>query len=220
VQAGKYASYLARPLQGTNLSAVLIIHEIYGLNENIRDIARRFAQVGYVALAVDLFSIGRSRALCVLATMRSVYANASKSAHMGALDDAIQFLQADAQVNAQRLGVVGFCMGGGYAVALAVHNQQVKAASVFYVSGGPKPLDAVSTICPLVGSFPEKDFASTGQGQKLEGLLTQYQRPHDIKFYPDTKHSFFNDTIKAYNPPAATDAWQRTLGFFEKHIPG
>lgn len=216
VKAGEYQSYLAYPATGQKLPGVIIIHEIYGLNDNIRGIARRFADAGYVGLAVDMYSKDSNRQLCIFKTVAGLIANARKSSHMGALDGAVKFLQAQPQIDPQRIAIIGFCMGGSFALAFAIHNHDVKAASVFYAAN-PKPLNMIAEACPIVGSYPDKDF-TTKQGQKLEETLTSYQRPHDIKIYPNAKHSFFNDQGKVYNPEAAEDAWQRTMQFFKEHV--
>lgn len=218
VQAGEYEAYLAYPAEGKNLPGVIIIHEIFGLNDNIRSIARRFAENGYVGLAVDLFSKDSSRRLCIVKTVTGMMLNVRKTSHMGALDGAVNFLQAQPSVEASRIGIIGFCMGGGYALAFATHNHELKAASIFYGTN-PKPLNSVAEACPIVGSYPEKDF-TTGAAKKLEQELTTFQRSHDIKIYPGAKHSFFNDTSKAYNQEAAEDAWQRTMSFFKEHVLG
>jgi carboxymethylenebutenolidase len=119
-------------------------------------------------------------------------------------------------VDANRLGAIGFCMGGGFAIAWACTDQRLKAIAPFYGSN-PRPLSAVSRLCPVVGSYPDRDF-TTAQGQKLDSALDQYNIPHDIKIYANSKHSFFNDQGRNYNPEAAKDAWERVLAFFREHI--
>ena len=93
VKAGEYQSYIAYPTEGKNLPGVIIIHEIFGFNDNIRSITRRFANAGYVALAVDMFSKDSNRRLCIMKTVSGLIINARQSAHMGALDGAVKFLQ-------------------------------------------------------------------------------------------------------------------------------
>lgn len=217
VKAGDYDAYLARPTQGENLPCVIVLHEVFGLNDNIRSIARRFANEGYVALAVDMFSKESNRTFCLMKTLVGGLLNSLKTSHMKGLDGAVSFLQAHPQVNSEQVGIIGFCMGGGYALAFAIHSQKVKASSVFY-GANPRPLGAAIEACPIVGSYPDKDF-TTGAGRKLDVLLTEHNRPHDIKIYPNTSHSFFNDQAKPYNPAAAADSWQRTLDFFRTHLP-
>ncbi len=194
---------------------VVVIHEIFGLNDNIRHIARRFAEQGYAALAVDLFA-GQNRQLCLL---RIVYGMLIRPLSNGTVKDlqaALAFLRAQTEVDRRRTGVIGFCMGGGYALQLACLDDGIRAASVFY-GANPRPLDAVARACPIVGSYPEKDF-TVGAARKLDAKLQQYNVPRNIKIYPDTRHSFFNDQGRMYAPEAAADAWQRTLTFFEEHF--
>ena len=194
---------------------VIIIHEIFGLNDDIRDIARRFADQGYAALAVDLFSHG-NRNLCLLRTVGSMIVNVRAGRPMRDLNAALRFLQGQPEVDSARVGTIGFCMGGGYALAFATVNHDLKASAVFY-GMNPRPLQAVKEACAVVGSYPEKDFTKSA-ATKLEAALTEYGVPHDIKIYPDARHSFFNSTGKSYKPDAADDAWQRTLAFFKEHI--
>jgi carboxymethylenebutenolidase len=217
VKAGVYAAFLARPKSGENLPGVLIIHEIFGLNENIRDIARRFAREGYVALAVDLYSKENVRQLCIFKTVAGMIISARKTAHMGALDEAANWLKNLPGVSPEKLGVIGFCMGGGYALAFAVSSKQLQAVSAFY-GMNPRPLDSVAQACPVMASYGSKDQFFAKQGLKLEKKLKEFGIPHDVKVYEDANHAFFNDTWSNYNPEAAKDAWQRTLAFFSEHI--
>lgn len=209
------AAYLAQPKGSGPLPGVVVIHEIYGLNDNIREIAQRFAQAGYAALAVDLFSSG-NRVSCLLRIFHGMLVRPLNNSIVADLQAAIDFLQAQPGLDPARVGVIGFCMGGSYALQLACVDSDLRAASVFY-GQNPRPLEAVARACPIVGSYPEKDFTA-GMARKLEPMLEQYSVPHDLKIYPNTRHSFFNDHSRAYRPEAATDAWLRTLAFFEKHL--
>ncbi len=107
-------------------------------------------------------------------------------------------------------------MGGSYALQLACTVDGLRAASVFY-GMNPRPLEAVSRACPIVGNYPERDFTANAARQ-LEPMLERYHVPHDIKIYPGARHSFFNDQGSAYQAEAATDAWARTLAFFNTHL--
>lgn len=208
-------AFLARPDGGGPFPAVVVIHEIYGMNENIRGIARRFAAAGYAALAVDLFSPG-NRALCLLQVMGGMLLRPLDNPGLTNLHAALDWLRHQPHVDSARTGAIGFCMGGGYALALACTDQALKASAVFY-GMNPRPLDAVANACPLVGSYPEKDF-TRGAALKLQEALTRFEVPHDIKIYPEARHSFFNDQGKAYHPDAAADAWTRTLNFFAQQL--
>lgn len=194
---------------------VVVIHEIFGLNDNIRDIARRLAAEGYAALAVNLFS-GKHRPLCLMRIFYGLLARPLKNGTVNDLQAALNYLRAQVEVDKTRVGAIGFCMGGGYALQLACVDGDMRAASVFYGTN-PRPLGAVARACPIVGSYPDKDFTA-GMARKLRVKLEQYSVPHDIKIYPDTRHSFFNDRSPTYAPQAAADAWRRTLAFFEQHF--
>jgi carboxymethylenebutenolidase len=208
-------AYLVQPEGNGPFPGVVVIHEILGLNDNMRDIARRFADQGYVALAIDLFSTA-NRAICMLRIFYGMLLHPLNNNILADLQAALDFLQRQPEVNAARVGVIGFCMGGSLALQLACVDDDLRAASVFY-GQNPRPLEAVARACPIVGSYPEKDFTARA-ARKLEPLLTQYNVPHDIKIYSDARHSFFNDQGGAYDSEAAADAWARTLAFFETHL--
>lgn len=207
--------YLARPEDPGPFPAVVVIHEIFGMNENIKAIAERFAQEGYVALAVDLFT-GRNRTVCMFRFVGQVLMNPLNNGSIRDLQKALTFLGEQPGVDPERLGAIGFCLGGGFAVAWACNDQRLKAIAPFY-GMNPRPLEAVARSCPVVGSYPQEDRTAT-DGKKLEAALETYKVPHDIKIYPGAQHSFFNDRGSRYNAEASQDAWQRVLTFFAEHI--
>ena len=208
-------AYFAAPSSPGPHAGVVVIHEAYGLNENIRDIADRFAGEGYAALAVDLFSTG-PRAVCMARIMNGMLLRPLQNGVVADLRTALDFLGARPEVDAGRLGAIGFCMGGTYALQLACVDADLKVASLFY-GMNPRPLEAVARACPLVGSYPEKDFTA-GAGRKLDAALDAYGVAHDVKVYPNARHSFFNDRGRAHDAGAAADSWQRTLAFFARHL--
>ena len=207
--------YVARPEGDGPFPGVVIIHEAFGLNENMKDITRRFADQEYVALAVDLFA-GRNRAICMFRFMSGWLFNSLNNGSIHNLKAALTFLSEQPSVDESRLGAVGFCLGGMFAVCWACTDDRLKAIAPYYATN-PRPLKAVARLCPVVGSYPDKDI-TTSAGQKLDVELDRYHVPHDIKIYPGAKHSFFNDTLSSYNEAAAQDSWERVLAFFEEHI--
>ena len=211
----QFGAYMTRPEGEGPFPGIVIIHEIFGLTENIKDIAQRFAALGYIALAVDLFA-GRNRTICMFRFMGQMLTTPLKNESVTALKDALTFLAHQPGVDADKIGAVGYCMGGGFAIAWASTDNRLKAIAPYYGSN-PRPLEAVSRICPVVGSYPDNDF-TTAQGQKLDVVLDRYEIPHDIKIYPGAKHSFFNDQGRTYNEAAAKDSWQRVTAFFKEHI--
>ena len=207
--------YLARPEGEGPFPGVIVIHEIFGLNENIKEIADRFAAEGYVALAVDLFA-ERNRALCMFNLIRSQLFSPLENDGVRELKSALSYLSEQPGVDAKRVGAIGFCMGGGFAIAWACTDNRLQAIAPYY-GANPRPLEAVKRSCPVVGSYPEKDFTA-GAGRKLDAELTKDNIEHDIKVYPDSRHSFFNDKGSAYNAEAAQDSWSRVLTFFSVHL--
>lgn len=209
-------AYLARPEPGDDkLPGVVIIHEAFGLNANIRSIARRFADAGYVALAVDLFS-GRNRVLCMARFMRGMLFRSFDHGAIRDLRAALGGLARQPYVDEERLGAIGFCLGGGLAIAWACTDDRLGAIAPFY-GINPRPLEAVARSCPVVGSYPGKDFTARS-GRKLDAKLGRQDVPRDIKIYPGAGHSFFNERGSAYDPAASEDSWGRTLAFFEEHL--
>jgi len=207
--------YLALPDGKRPFPGVVVIHEAHGLNDHIRDVSRRFADAGYAALAADLFT-GRNRAVCMARYMAGMLRGSVSRYGIDDLKAALTYLAKLPEVDAQRLGAIGFCMGGGFAIAWACTDSRLKAIAPFYGSN-PRPLDVARRLCPVVGSYPGRDFTA-GAGRALEVALTQYGIAHDIKIYPQARHSFFNDTGRAYDREAAEDAWQRTLRFFAEQL--
>jgi carboxymethylenebutenolidase len=211
----KGGGHLALPDGPGPHPGVVVIHEAYGLNDNIKDISARFAEQGYAALAVDLFG-GRNRAICMARYMTGMLAGSVDRYGIGELKDALTHLAGLPEVDPERIGAIGFCMGGGFAIAWACTDRRLKAIAPFY-GANPRPLDAVERACPVVGSYPEKDFTASA-GRSLESALERHKIAHDIKIYPGAGHSFFNDRGRAYDKDAAADSWTRVLGFFGQHL--
>lgn len=207
--------YLAQPDGAGPFPAVVVIHEVFGLNDHIRNIARRFAAAGYVALAVDLFADG-NRALCIARIMMNSLLRPLDQTAVQELKAALSYLATLPFVDGRRAGAVGYCMGGGLALTWACTDDRLRAIAPYYGSN-PRPLDAVARACPVVGSYPEKDFTA-GAGRKLHAALERYDIPHDIKIYPGARHSFFNEQGHAYDAAAAQDSWQRVLAFFAERL--
>jgi len=215
VGAEKLSGYLAYPEGEGPFPGVVVIHEIFGLNDNIKEIARRFADEGYAAFAIDLFA-GRNRTICMFRFMSQILSNPLNNGTIRNLKQALAYLGQQPRVDAERLGAIGFCMGGSFAIAWACSDTRLKAIAPFYAMN-PRPLEAVARICPVVGSYPGDDFTAK-LAQRLDTTLTQHQVEHDIKIYPGTRHSFFNDQSRNYDAASSQDAWQRVLAYFQEHI--
>ncbi len=211
----KGGGYLALPDGNGAHPGVVVIHEAYGLNDNIKDITRRFADRGYAALAVDLFT-DRNRALCMARYMAGMLRGSVERAGISDLKAGLTYLAALPEVDPTRIGAIGFCMGGSFAIAWACTDDRLKAIAPFYAAN-PRPLEAVARACPVVGSYPEDDFTASA-GRALNDALDRHGVVRDIKVYPQVRHSFFNDGSRAYNKAAADDSWSRVLAFFGIHL--
>ena len=204
---------------------VVVLHEAWGLNDDIRRICRRLAGEGYVALAPDLYSHG-SRPLCLARVMMDTYTSAGGAT----LDDIAATRAALAErpeVDPARIAVIGFCQGGGFALAFAVRGT-VQVAGVNY-GAVPKARDKLQGVCPVVASYGGRDRVMGGLGARLERHLTELGVAHDVKTYPDAGHSFMgrhenmimrlpNPMATGYSEPEAEDAWHRILTFFAEHL--
>jgi carboxymethylenebutenolidase len=207
--------YLVLPDGAGPHPGVVVIHEAFGLTDQIKAVTARLAAQGYAALAVDLFS-GRNRVVCMARLMTGMLRVAPERFGIRELRAALDFLAQSTGVDSRRVGAIGFCMGGGLAIAWACTDDRLQAIAPFYGTN-PRPSSALARLCPVVGSYPGADFTARS-GRTLDQALNQYGIPHDIKIYPGARHSFFNDRGRAYNPEAAADSWQRVSAFFETHL--
>ena len=211
----KGGGYIVTPEGPGPHPGVVVIHEAYGLSDNIKDITRRLGSAGYVALAVDLFT-DRNRAVCMARYMTGVLLGSVNRYGVDDLRMALTHLAKNRDVDAARMGAIGFCMGGGFAISWACTDSRLKVIAPFY-STNPRPLDVVSRLCPVVGSYPEKDFTARA-GRALDHTLEQHGIARDIKIYPGAGHSFFNADGGSYDNAAAEDSWTRVLKFFGEQI--
>ena len=195
---------------------VLVLHEAFGLNEDMRRIAQRFARHGYVAVVPALFGGPR----CLARTLRD-------EARRQQLDGWREWMRE--QHGVDHAGIVGFCMGGGFAIAEVAAGGDFEAASVNY---GAVPVKDLRRACPIVGSYGELDRVMLPQARKLVELLEAAGVEHDVKVYPGVGHSFMNQhegwqrALAAvptpmrvgHQPEAADDAWRRVFAFFDSHL--
>jgi carboxymethylenebutenolidase len=220
--------YLAVPSPGQAgpgpWHGVVVIHEAFGLNDDIRKKADEFAEHGYVALAPDLFE-GRSWQRCVRSAFRQLRAGSGPA--FTVLDAARSFLAARDDCSG-RIGVIGFCMGGGFAL-LCAPRDGFAVASVNY---GEVPKDAEAALrgaCPIVASYGGRDPMGTSHPERMQRALTVLEVPHDVQVYPGAGHRFMTETSGAgavlarfarmsYQEADAADAWRRIYGFFGEHL--
>ncbi len=207
---------------------VLVLHEIFGLNEDIRRIAQRFAGNGYVALAPDLYSVGpRLRPICIRRTMSALGSGSGRA--FEDIEAARAWLAARNDVDESRLAVAGFCLGGGFALLHAA-RAPLGAAANFY---GRVPRDSgeLDGICPVVAGYGERDRMYAAQPDRLRGHLEQLGVEHEVTVYSDAGHSFMNQSgglrgfllrhsrmSVGYHHQSAEAAWTAMFDFFERHL--
>jgi len=213
---GTTGGYLAAPEAPGRYPGVLVIQEVWGLVENIKDISRRLAMEGYVALAVDLYD---GKTVVNLEDGRRIRENISEEKMLKDINAGFAYLKSLPNVKPNLIGSVGYCMGGGLSLKLACENRELAAAVVFY-GRNPSPIDLVKNIqCPILGNYAGEDRGITeADVNLLRDTLAKYGKIYDIKIYPGAPHGFFNDTRESYRPEAARDAWQRVLDFYNKNL--
>ena len=225
VMVGSMSGYLAVPAgsQGP-WPGVVVIHESWGLNGDIRAHADRLAAEGYLALAPDLYR-GKSFVRCFRDVFRQLRAGSGPAFD---IIDAARAALAARPDAAGKTGVLGFCMGGGFALLCAPLGE-FSAASVNY---GQVPADAERALvgaCPIVASYGARDPMGAGPPRRLADALTALNIPHDLKVYPGAGHSFMSTKPTAlapltrlarldYQPESAEDSWRRILAFFGEHL--
>jgi len=221
--SGTLGAYLARPDGAGPWPGVVVIQDALGMGDDIRAQADRLAAAGYLAFAPDLYS-GRGLK-CVVATLA-----ASRSGKGPAYQDieAARRWLVDQEDCTGRIGIIGFCMGGGFAL-LSAPQLDFAAAAVNY-GEVPKETARLAGACPVVGSYGRRDRAMPKRAARLERALTELGVRHDVKEYPEAGHSFMNKiggartqrilhvTGAAYHGPSAEDAWRRILAFFATEL--
>ncbi|HZQ35055.1 MAG TPA: dienelactone hydrolase family protein [Dehalococcoidia bacterium] len=213
---GQGMGYLARPDDGAAHPGVVVIQEWWGLEEHIKDVARRLAREGFVALAPDLY---HGRVTGEPDEARKLAMGLDRDRAVKDLDGAVDFLCGMSQVAPKQVGMVGFCMGGGLTLLMACRNADLGAAAVFYGGNMGSPDLLRQLHCPLFGAFGERDEGiPLERVEALKEGLQQSGQPVEIRIYPGAPHAFFNDTRPSYRPEAAQDAWQRTLALFHERL--
>jgi len=213
-------AYLTRPKGDGNHPAVIVIHPWSGIDDHTRDVGRRLAKAGYVALVPDLLSRegGRSafpsRDAAIAAGRKLDDETITKD-----LTGAVNYLKGQNFVRANRVGVTGFCWGGGKALMFTTRSKDI-AASVIYYGENPRDIDEVKNITtPVLGHYGGADERITSRVPELEAAMKKYGKSFEYKIYPGAPHAFnSDDSPRSYREEAAKEAWGKTLEFFKKHL--
>ena len=213
----KLLAHLARPADGAPVPVVLVCHENRGLTEHIKDVTRRFAREGYVALAVDLLSRQGGTAGKDSSSVPGLLSSQPQDQFVADFTSGWRYLQSQSYVQADRVGMTGFCFGGGVTWRVAIGLPELRAAVPFY---GPAPsADEVGQIkAAVLAMYAERDQRITSTAAVMETALQRNGHTFEKIIYPNTDHAFFNDTGTRYNAEAAADAWAKMLAWFDRYL--
>ena len=241
------ATYVSQPSEPGRRPAVIVIQEVFGINGNIQSITDRFAEAGYFAVAPALFhrentteGIRGTNPVYSYAGVAGVPPDAAQQEARGQavgnwrdesiildINTTIDYLRRNPRVLGDRIGIVGFCAGGRITYLAAAACPGLSAAVNFYggnvfkaLGDGPTVFDCLASIqCPAMGNFGDLDKNPTVEEvRQVEAELLKLGKTHDFKIYPGADHGFMCDDRPSYHEPSAKDAWDRTLGWFQKYL--
>ncbi|MCF2145143.1 dienelactone hydrolase family protein [Desmonostoc muscorum LEGE 12446] len=228
VKDGEIPAYRAVPATGENFPIVLVIQEIFGVHEHIQDITRRFAKLGYLAIAPEMFvRQGDVSKLSSINEIRPIVAKVPDAQVLSDLDATVNWAVKSAKGNANKLAITGFCWGGRITWLYAAHNPQVKAGGAWYgrlvgdaTELQPKyPVDIASKLTvPVLGLYGGQDTGiPLDTVEKMRDRLKESSSKSEIIVYPDAPHAFFADYRPSYRQKDAQDGWKRLLAWFKEN---
>jgi len=217
-QNGKNVSgYLARPADTQKHPGLILIHEWWGLNDNIRDNARKFAELGYAALAVDLYE-GSSATTPDEARKLATGVRKNVEGAFKNLKSAVAFMKGHAGINPDSIASIGWCFGGGWSYQIAKNGLGVKSSIIYYGRFNPKD-DLSKMRATILGHFGANDRGiKVDSVEEFQARLKTLSGDHEIYIYENAGHAFANDGGSGYNKEAADLAWKRTVTFLEKYL--
>lgn len=231
VKGGEMPAYRAMPDKGRKFPTVLVVQEIFGVHEHIKDICRRFAKLGYLAIAPELYARqGDVSKLPMNEIISKVVSRVPDEQVMADLDAAVAWA-AKNKGNTGRLGITGFCWGGRIVWLYAAHNPKLKAGVAWYGRLTPPPPDRVNPLqpkaplelvgqlkAPVLGLYGGKDTGiPVADVEKMRAALKAAGSKSEIILYPDAPHGFHADYRPSYNKAAAQDGWKRLQEWFKKY---
>ena len=210
-------AYMAQPSSGELAPVILVCHENRGLTPHIQDVTRRLAKAGYVGFAVDLLSRQGGSAAVGEGNVPGALGNISPDQFVEDFKSGWQYLKNLSFANAEKLGMTGFCFGGGVTWRVATQMPELLAAVPFY---GPHPPveDVPSINAAVLAIYGELDSRINGGIPQIEEAMAANGKIYEKVIYPNADHAFHNDTGSRFNPEAARDAWEKTLAWFEQYV--
>ena len=229
VKGGTVPAYRAAPDKGGPFPTVLVVQEIFGVHEHIKDVCRRLAKLGYLAVAPELYSREGDVSKLERDDIMKVVAKVPDAQVMSDLDAAAEWAKKDGNGDTSKLGVTGFCWGGRIVWLYAAHNKNLKAGVAWYgrLSGAGKatelqpkyPIDLAGDIkAPVLGLYGEKDTGIPVKDvEAMRTALKKADKPGEIVVYPDAPHAFYADYRPSYRTEPAADGWKRLQEWFKKN---
>jgi carboxymethylenebutenolidase len=219
-------AYRARPAGKSNLPIVLVIHEIWALHEHFKDVCRRLAKAGYMAVACDFFARQGDPANLEIEEIRKIVAQVPDAQVMSDLDAAAQWAATNGG-DASRMAITGFCWGGRIVWLYAARNSKARAGVAWYgkVEAPATPLQpkhatdvAADLKVPVLGLYGGADAGIPNEGvDRMRAAIRAAGKPSEIHTYPDAPHAFYADYRPSYRGREADDGWQRMLEWFRRH---
>ena len=229
VSDGEIPAYRAMPAQGSSFPVVLVVQEIFGVHEHIKDICRRFAKLGHMAIAPELYARqgDPSKLQDFQEIIRNIVSKVPDAQVMSDLDATVKYAEKSGKGNVSKLGITGFCWGGRIVWLYAAHNPQLKAGVAWYgrLVGNsselqPKhPIDVAAKLhAPVLGLYGGNDQGIPNDTvERMREALKAAGSKSEIVLYPDTPHGFFADYRGSYRKEQAQDGWKRLQEWFKKH---
>jgi len=228
-QDGEIPGYRAMPAKGENFPLVLVVQEIFGVHEHIRDLCRRFAKQGYLAVAPELYA--RQGDVSKISDwkqiMTEVVAKVPDAQVMADLDATVAWAGKSSKGDPKRVAVTGFCWGGRIVWLYAAHSKDLKAGVAWYgrLNGDRTPLQprypvdiAAELHAPVLGLYGGKDQGiPLSDVEQMRAALTKAGKPSKIVVFPDAPHGFLADYRPSYSPKEAADGWAQCLAWFRQH---
>lgn len=209
--------YIARPEGDGPFPALVLVHEWWGLNENIQEFADKFAKEGYVALTVDMYA-GKLATTPQEAMQYSAVVRENIEPAFANLNAAVAYLKSQPYVDTDRVGSVGWCFGGGWAYQMAKNDLGVNASIMYYGQFEPAA-DFMHMKASILGHFGEDDtMIPVDDVETFRANLATASGDHAVYIYPNAGHAFSNEESAAYNKEAAELSWTRTLSFLEEEL--
>jgi carboxymethylenebutenolidase len=229
VKGGEIPGYRAMPATGENFPVVLVVQEIFGVHEHIRDVCRRFAKQGYLAVAPELYA--RQGDVSKISDwkqiMSEVVAKVPDEQVMADLDAAVAWAGKSSKGDARRVAVTGFCWGGRIVWLYAAHSADLKAGVAWYgrLAGERTPLQPKYPIdladqlkAPVLGLYGGQDQGiPLADVEQMRAALVKSKKPSKMVVFPDAPHGFLADYRPSYKPKEAADAWAQCLAWFRQH---